>query len=439
MSEKANPKYTRLSLDQRMHIQEGITKDKTWKQIADEICVSPTTVSREVLRSRIRDRSARYGKGVRRFCAVERDCNVKGLCPGCTTRLCRVCKKVLCTIKCPHYMEANCRRLTGPPYCCNGCSKKANCFVERWVYDAESAHRQAKATLISAREGIDLDLDEARELEEWLSPLIKKGQTPEQIYLVHGDEIPFSIRTFYTYIHNRVFDSFNDFDLQRKVRYKKRASKETAIPRDLSGREYKDYQELSAPLRAATTELDSVIGRVGGVALMTMYLRTCQLMPIFLLESCCQESVMWVFNTIDTALTVSEKVFSDIFCVLLADRGSELACWDEIEALGADDDTDLNSKIYYCDPRHPEQRAALEGSHTYIREVLPKGTSFDELQEEDVRMLASHINNIPRPALDGKSPYQVACFLYGKTFVHSLGISYVAPDDIIRRPWLLDK
>jgi IS30 family transposase len=422
-----------------MHIQEGITKDKTWKQIAKEIEVSPTTVSREVLRNRIRDRSARYGKGVRRFCAVEKDCTVKGLCKRCHTRLCRVCQKVLCTIKCPHYTEASCERLVGPPYACNGCAKKASCFVERWVYDAKSAHRQAKVTLVSAREGIDLDVDEARELESWLSPLIKQGQTPEQIYLTHKDEIPFSIRTFYTYTHNRVFDSFNDFDLQRKVRYKKRAQKETSVPKDLTGREYKDFSKLPANLRSAATELDSVIGRVGGVAFMTMYLRSCQLMPVFLLQSCCQEAVMWVFNTIDTAVTVAEKTFSDIFCVLLADRGSELSCWDEIEDLGADDDANPNSKIYYCDPRRPDQKGALEGSHTYIREVLPKGTSFDELKEEDVRKLASHINSIPRPALHGKSPYQVACFLYGKTFVHSLGISYVAPDDIIRRPWLLDK
>ena len=431
--------YSRLSLQQRLSIQKGITEEKGWRAIALDIGVSPTTVSREVLRNRVRDRSARYGKGVRRFCANEKDCEVKGLCLGCTTRLCRVCRKCLCTTKCPHYKEAQCRHLSGPPYVCGGCTKKAVCRAERWIYDAPTAHQMAEARLVEARAGFDIDLEEAREIESWLAPLVHNGQTPEQIYLHHKDELPFSIRTLYTYIASGLFPQISNFDLHRKVRYKIRAKKRVSIPRDFSDRDYDAYMKLSPEKRAQTTECDSVIGRVGGAAFMTMYMRTCQLMPIFWMESCCQEAVEWVYNDIYSALVANDLEMGEVFPVLLADRGSEQTCWDRVERLYEEESGEETVHLYYCDRASPGQRGAQEGSHTYIREILPTGTSFDSLAPEDVRKLASHINSIPRPSLGGRSPYEVASFLYGESFVRDLGISYVPRDEVIRRRWLLDK
>jgi IS30 family transposase len=437
--------FRHLSHQDRLNIEKGITYKESFTAIAKQIGVSVSTISREVLRNRVRDRSTRYGKGVRRFCANEKDCSVRGLCEGECERLCRVCTKSLCTIRCPYHEEACCEKLTGPPYCCNRCTKKASCFVERFIYDATQASRLATERKIAARVGIDLDWDEARDIEKWLVPLIKNGQTPEQVFENHADKIPFSQRTLYTYIAQGVFVGLTNFDLQRKVRYKKRHRNSDVKPRDLSGHTYTDFKELDAEVRNATVEGDTVIGRVGGKCLLTFLMRSCSLMAILLLERCDQQSVTEAF----AFLSFSLKGFSDgflgsVFETLLVDRGSEFLHYEDIEAFlyvddEDEDDTDESTRVYYCDPRCPQQRGALEKNHTYIREILPKGSSFDELTEADVRLMASHLNSIPRSSLGGKTPYEVAGFLYGDGLTQRLGISRIKPDEVIRRPWLLDE
>lgn len=45
-----------------------------------------------------------------------------------------------------------------------------------------------------------------------------------------------------------------------------------------------------------------------------------------------------------------------------------------------------------------------ERNHEYIRMVLPKGTDFDDLTQEDVDVMMSHINSYARPALGDSRP-----------------------------------
>ena len=42
------------------------------------------------------------------------------------------------------------------------------------------------------------------------------------------------------------------------------------------------------------------------------------------------------------------------------------------------------TSIYYCDAGCPYQKGAIEVNHELIRRVLPKGSSFDNLTQEDV-------------------------------------------------------
>ena len=119
---------------------------------------------------------------------------------------------------------------------------------------------------------------------------------------------------------------------------------------------------------------------------------------------------------------------------MLTDNGTEFADPDLFEF---DKEGNRRMKLYYCDPRHSEQKGEIEKNHEYIRYVLPSGTSFDDLTQEKVDLLMSHINSTARPSLQGKTPIELALQHFGKDTVEKLGLQVIKPDDVCLKPYLL--
>ena len=94
-----------------------------------------------------------------------------------------------------------------------------------------------------------------------------------------------------------------------------------------------------------------------------------------------------------------------------------------------------NTKI--CEPRMSNQKGSLEKNHEYIRYVLPKGTSFDELTQDDVRKIINHINSTARPKLHGMTPVKLALQTFGVSTLEKLGLSIIPSDEICLKPELL--
>jgi IS30 family transposase len=62
------------------------------------------------------------------------------------------------------------------PYVCNGCSK-STCQFDKYVYSADHANREYLEELCEhPGSGIDMTKEELIELDELVSPLIRKGQ-----------------------------------------------------------------------------------------------------------------------------------------------------------------------------------------------------------------------------------------------------------------------
>ena len=91
------------------------------------------------------------------------------------------------------------------------------------------------------------------------------------------------------------------------------------------------------------------------------------------------------------------------------------------------------SKVYYCHPHSPEEKAELECNHKYIRYYLPKSTSFEDLTEEQVKGIEDNINNIPREILGGKTPYELTKEKYPE-LIDKLNSKYIEPDDVTLNP-----
>lgn len=186
-------------------------------------------------------------------------------------------------------------------------------------------------------------------------------------------------------------------------------------------------------------QVDSVIGKIGGKCLLTIHFVDTSLMLAFLRDANTSQSVIDIFNRLDCALGTVR--FEKLFPVILTDNGSEFSSPKAIEyreRIGASYHL-LRTRVYYCDPSSPYQKGSCEVNHELIRRILPKGTSFDNLTQEDVTQMMNHINSYKRKKLNDRTPYDSFSFLYGEEVLKKLGCSKVTAENIILKPKLLKK
>lgn len=80
------------------------------------------------------------------------------------------------------------------------------------------------------------------------------------------------------------------------------------------------------------------------------------------------------------------------------------------------------NQVYYCHPSSPNEKVSCEVNHELLRRILPKGTSFDDLTQENINLIMSHINSYKRKKLNNKSPNFMFSSIYGKETLDKLGI-----------------
>lgn len=98
---------------------------------------------------------------------------------------------------------------------------------------------------------------------------------------------------------------------------------------------------------------------------------------------------------------------------------------------------EIVSHIFYCDPGASWQKGAIEKNHEYIRYVLPKGSSFDELTQEKANLLMSNINSTSRDTLNGKTPYDATLLIVDEEIIEKLGVIRIEADEVNLSPNLL--
>ncbi len=284
-----------------------------------------------------------------------------------------------------------------------------------------------------------MTLEELQELNDLVSPLILKGQPLSHIFAVHADEIPVSRRTLYNYLDQRVFQARN-IDLPRRVRYKKRKKRYVPKRKNIqqtyrNKRTYKDFEFfMEHHPDLDVVEMDTVKGsRTAGKCLLTLLFRSCSFMLIILLPDCTQSSVIKAIN--DLTATLGIRMFKKYFPVILTDNGSEFKDPWSIEKT---ESGTHRTYVFYCDPYVSNQKGRLEKNHEYIRYVIPKGRSMYRYTQEDINLLASHINSTARDSLNGASPFDLAELLLDKRIPVLTGQQKVSPDSIMLKPALLD-
>ena len=123
-----------------------------------------------------------------------------------------------------------------------------------------------------------------------------------------------------------------------------------------------------------------------------------------------------------------------MFFLVLTDNGSEFSDPGSIERIRGNDKL---ANIFYCYPYSAFQKAEIENNHELIRRVIPKGKSMDNLTQDHIIRLMSHVNSYTRKKLNDQSPYDAFSSRYGFRLIDSLGISKINPNDVILKPSLL--
>lgn len=402
-----------LTYEERNFIEIGLNNGRNFTEIAKDLNKNRRTIAREILKHRFRKNPSGFN-------------NSKNLCKNRYE-----CKRFDCSNKEKCYEEEICLKITGTPYVCNGCEQKNKCRKIKYYYYAKFANDEYSEKLKESRYGIDLSKEEAYELDKLITPLIKeKNQSISHVYTNHPDEISFSRATMYKYVDLGVF-SFRNIDLPRKVRYKKRKEnkkqrirRETAIRK---GRTYEDYKEyIGKHPECSIVEMDTVEGIKGGKVFLTLLFRQSKFMLIYLMENKTMECVEKAFKEIKE--TLGFEIFKKAFEVILTDNGSEFFNPMSIEK---DEETqEIVSHVFYCDPGASWQKGAIEKNHEYIRYVLPKRSSFDELTQEKTNILMSNINSTSRDSLNGKTPFEALLLVMNVELVEKLGVTKVEADEV---------
>jgi IS30 family transposase len=425
-----------LTLEDRTLIQAQLSLHSSCALIAQRLDKDPTTIAKEIKRHRVA-RQIGYANYALNDCLHRKTCTLTHVCSPCEryrTRRCSMCGQ--CNASCLKFERETCVQLLKAPYVCNGCPRKNGCSLSKFVYDAALAHQAYRKTWVESRRGLCFSEEEIHQLDDLISPLLKKRQSIHHIVTHNPDLIPWSERTLYTVIAHNLLDARN-LDLARKIRRVPR-KKGKVVKIDRACRINRTYLDFTAFLAAKSyppvVQMDTVEGIKGGGNLLTLYFETSGLMLAFKRSVNNSLSVIQILNSLEQ--TVGRDDYARLFEVILTDNGTEFS---NPSALEFSPDGHQRSRIFYCDPNSPYQKGAIERSHELIRMIIPKGVDFDRFTQAQINLMMSHINSYARKKLNDKSPAYTFSQLETPALLALLGVDLIPPNEICLSPLLLKK
>jgi IS30 family transposase len=145
--------------------------------------------------------------------------------------------------------------------------------------------------------------------------------------------------------------------------------------------------------RIGDWEADTVIGKQGGAVLVTLAERKSRFSMIVKAENKTAVAVC-------AAITKAMTPHADNVHTLTYDNGKEFAYHQKVSDA-------LEAQGFFAHPYHSWERGLNENTNGLIRQYLPKGKSFDDLNDHKVQIIMKKLNNRPRKCLGFRTPNQV--------------------------------
>lgn len=389
-------KKERLTIEDRILIEKLLKLEYKLKDIAKAIDVYPSTISREIKNRRISENKNEH---------------------------CPITDKY--------------------PFICYSCHKKYNCNKNKYYYGYKSAQGNYESKLRSSRIGIDMSIDEVEYWNDYFRDKLKnKNQPILHIFKNIEDTFPKSIQSFYKYVHKGYFPSINDEMLARSFNYKPRNKTEKVKTISIDnvikqGRRMTDFEQyISEHPNCNIVEMDTVIGKFEDLkCIMTLYFKKSKLMIMFLIKKYKPTEVVKVFNYLKQIL--GEDLFKKMFEVILTDNGWEFSKPQDIEFNHETGEKLVN--VFYTEPYSSWQKGGIERNHEFIRYIIPKGITFDNLTKKNITDMMNNINNVQRKSLDYQTSYQIFKEEYGEKTIKKLHLKQIPKDEVNLSYKLLNK
>lgn len=387
MKGRKTMKKNRLTIEDRLLIEQLLKQNYKLKDISRVIGVEPSTISREIKNRRISDNK-----------------------------------------------NIECEKTNKYPFICFNCSKKVHCNRNKYYYNYKQAQKDYENKLKYSRIGIDMSIDEVEYWNDYFKDKIKdKNQPILHIFNNIKHKFPKSIQSFYKYVHKGYFSSINDEMLARSFNYKPRnkTEKVKTITKDniiKKGRKINDFEEyINSNPNACIVEMDTVIGKFeDNKCIMTLYFRKSKLMLMFLIKKYKPSEVTKVFK--DLRKILGDNLYKNLFEVILTDNGWEFSKPEDIEI-----DYETGEKlihVFYTDPYSSWQKGSIERNHEFIRYIIPKGITFDNLTKKNIIDIMNNINNVQRKSLDYQTPYLNFQKEYGEEISNKFHLKQIPKDEI---------
>ncbi len=145
-------------------------------------------------------------------------------------------------------------------------------------------------------------------------------------------------------------------------------------------------------IRFGDLEFDTMIGRNHQGAILTINDRTTGMCWLSKLSG--KES-----EPLKEAAVRELAPWEGLIHTITADNGKEFAAHQEIAEA-------LNANFYFAHPYHSWKRGSNENMNGLIRQYIPKGSSFENLSNEYIKLIQNKLNNRPRKKIGYLSPLE---------------------------------
>lgn len=187
--------------------------------------------------------------------------------------------------------------------------------------------------------------------------------------------------------------NIKNIDLLKKVGWRTHQKKVRERKKTL-GRSIDERPEVvDSRLEFGHWEGDGIVGKDCKGHWITLIERKTRMGFIFNVKD---KQAFRIVEVIDQLEKMFGALFPFIFKTITFDNGTEFSSSDLMEG-------NQRTKIYYAHPYSSWERGSNENWNGIVRRYFPKGTSFDDVQEEDLRRIQNMINNMPRKMFNYRS------------------------------------
>ena len=227
-----------------------------------------------------------------------------------------------------------------------------------------------------------------------LRVLIQSKWSPEQISGWLKNNPHFGFRISYQTIYNYIkANQLNGGDLYQSLRRGGRPYRNKKIYRGSIKNRISIEQRpeiVNSRLRIGDWEVDSVIGKLHQSALVTLVERYSRYTVIIKVTS--KEAELVAHAIIERGKELNVPLHT-----ITGDNGTEFSAHQKIsKQLGID--------FYFTHPYSSWEKGTNENTNGLIRQYFPKGTDFNKIGADSIKLVENELNNRPRKCLNFKRP-----------------------------------